>query len=61
MAEHSAVNRRVVSSSLTCGANQIGRLRASQMMSVFFKPLGYLLFIPYIPQDVQVSNPKPNE
>lgn len=28
MAEHSAVNRRVVSSSLTCGANSINKLRA---------------------------------
>ena len=28
MAEHSAVNRRVVSSSLTCGANLIKKLRA---------------------------------
>ena len=28
MAEHSAVNRRVVSSSLTCGANQIHSLQA---------------------------------
>ncbi len=28
MAEHSAVNRRVVSSSLTCGANLINKLRA---------------------------------
>src|SRR5687768_14068911 len=31
MAEHSAVNRRVVSSSLTCGANRINKLARHRM------------------------------
>ena len=38
MAEHSAVNRRVVSSSLTCGANKINKLACQQTDRLLYFP-----------------------
>ncbi len=43
MAEHSAVNRRVVSSSLTCGANLINKLRVPRKGIRFYFPLRFPL------------------
>ena len=47
MAEHSAVNRRVVSSSLTCGANFYNSLAAVLGLAAFLFPVIFP-FIPFI-------------
>ena len=49
MAEHSAVNRRVVSSSLTCGANSIHSLRA---------PIGCLFLFAHKPVASSFGHPR---
>jgi hypothetical protein len=38
MAEHSAVNRRVVSSSLTCGANFYNKLARQRLTGFYYLP-----------------------